>query len=74
LRLANNKQYTNQTLTALNIWGQHGFLSHVGYWDEPTAGSCLPLVWQALSLCQPDVSQVTTPVRFQNVAHGADQR
>ena len=48
LKLAHNVRYTDRRLTALNIWGQHGFLSHVGYWDEPTAGSCLPLVWQAL--------------------------
>jgi pimeloyl-ACP methyl ester carboxylesterase len=58
LRLAENRRYTDQKLSALNIWGQHGFLSHVGYWDEPTAGSCLPLVWQAL------VTR-TTPLRNQ---------
>jgi hypothetical protein len=48
LKLAYNKRYTDMKLTLLNIWGQHGFLSHAGYWDEVTAGSCLPLVWQAL--------------------------
>jgi len=48
LELIHNEQYTDSQLTAVNIWGQHGFLSHVGYWDEPTAGSCLPLVWMAL--------------------------
>jgi hypothetical protein len=48
LELAYNKRYTDMKLTLLNMWGQHGFLSHAGYWDEATAGSCLPLVWQAL--------------------------
>ena len=59
LKLADNRRYTDQKLTALNIWGQYGFLSHVGYWDEVTAGSCLPLVWQAL------VKRTPPPIHYE---------